>query len=83
MVNIDDIVLAVVDYLNERQVPYMIVGSLATNDQPRMTRTARIEDTSVLSVSSVVTVVETELKMPEFRRVETWRPVTFSANFGL
>ncbi|MEX2092089.1 MAG: hypothetical protein WD971_05400 [Pirellulales bacterium] len=29
--NIDDIVLAVIDYLNEHQVPYMIVGSLATN----------------------------------------------------
>jgi len=31
MVNIDEIVLAVVDHLNEHNVPYMIVGSLATN----------------------------------------------------
>jgi hypothetical protein len=31
MMNIDDIVLAVIDHLNENQVPYMIVGSLATN----------------------------------------------------
>jgi len=29
--NIDDIVLAVIDHLNEHHVPYMIVGSLATN----------------------------------------------------
>ena len=29
--NTDDIVLAVIDYLNEHRVPYMIVGSLATN----------------------------------------------------
>jgi hypothetical protein len=31
MVNIDDIVLAVIDHLNAHKVPYMIVGSLATN----------------------------------------------------
>ena len=29
--NIDDIVFAVIDYLNEHDVPYMLVGSLATN----------------------------------------------------
>lgn len=29
--NIDDIVLAVIDHLNEHEIPYMIVGSLATN----------------------------------------------------
>jgi hypothetical protein len=29
--NIDDIVFAVIDYLNEQNVPYMLVGSLATN----------------------------------------------------
>jgi len=29
--NIDEIVFAVIDYLNEHQVPYMLVGSLATN----------------------------------------------------
>lgn len=29
--NTDEIVFTVVDYLNEYQVPYMIVGSLATN----------------------------------------------------
>jgi len=29
--NTDDIVLAVIDYLNQHDVPYMIVGSLATN----------------------------------------------------
>ena len=29
--NTDDIVFTVIDHLNERQVPYMIVGSLATN----------------------------------------------------
>lgn len=31
MVNIDEIVLAVIDHLNQHNVPYMIVGSLATN----------------------------------------------------
>jgi len=31
MINIDDIVLAVIDHLNDHQIPYMIVGSLATN----------------------------------------------------
>jgi hypothetical protein len=31
MVNIDDIVLAVIDHLNEHELPCMIVGSLATN----------------------------------------------------
>ena len=29
--NTDDIVFAVIDYLNDNQVPYMLVGSLATN----------------------------------------------------
>jgi hypothetical protein len=29
--NTDDIVLAVIDYLNEHDVPYMLVGSLTTN----------------------------------------------------
>ncbi len=29
--NTDDIVFAVIDYLNEHQLPYMLVGSLATN----------------------------------------------------
>jgi hypothetical protein len=29
--NTDEIVFTVVDYLNEHDVPYMIVGSLATN----------------------------------------------------
>jgi hypothetical protein len=29
--NTDDIVLAVIDFLNERDLPYMLVGSLATN----------------------------------------------------
>lgn len=29
--NVDEIVLAVVDHFNEHHVPYMIVGSLATN----------------------------------------------------
>jgi len=29
--NTDDIVFAVIDYLNDHDVPYMIVGSLATN----------------------------------------------------
>jgi hypothetical protein len=29
--NTDEIVLAVIDFLNERDVPYMVVGSLATN----------------------------------------------------
>jgi hypothetical protein len=29
--NTDDIVLAVIDFLNERNLPYMLVGSLATN----------------------------------------------------
>jgi hypothetical protein len=29
--NIDEIVFAVIDYLKEHDVPYMIVGSLATN----------------------------------------------------
>ena len=29
--NTDDIVLTVIDFLNERDLPYMLVGSLATN----------------------------------------------------
>jgi hypothetical protein len=29
--NTDDIVLAVIDYLNDHEIPYMLVGSLATN----------------------------------------------------
>jgi hypothetical protein len=31
MMNTDELVFAVIDYLNEHQLPYMLVGSLATN----------------------------------------------------
>lgn len=48
--NTDDIVFAVLDYLNEHEIPYMLVGSLATNVYcvPRST-----EDGDVVVQSSV------------------------------
>jgi hypothetical protein len=51
--NIDDIVFAVIDFLNEHDVPYMLVGSLATNVYcvPRST-----EDGDVVVHSSIVQV---------------------------
>jgi hypothetical protein len=51
--NIDDIVFAVIDYLNEHNVPYMLVGSLATNVYcvPRST-----EDGDVVVHSNIVQV---------------------------
>ena len=38
----DEIIFAVIDYLNEQQLPYMLVGSLATNFYcvPRATQDA-------------------------------------------
>jgi hypothetical protein len=51
--NIDEIVFAVIDHLNEHNVPYMLVGSLATNVYcvPRST-----EDGDVVVDSGVVQV---------------------------
>jgi hypothetical protein len=51
--NTDDIVLAVIDYLNAHTVPYMLVGSLATNIYcvPRST-----EDGDVVIQSSVAEI---------------------------
>jgi hypothetical protein len=51
--NTDDIVFAVIDYLNEHDVPYMLVGSLATNVYcvPRST-----EDGDVVVQSDIVQI---------------------------
>lgn len=51
--NTDEFVLAVIDYLNEQAVPYMLVGSLATNFYcvPRST-----EDADIVVQSQVVQV---------------------------
>jgi hypothetical protein len=59
--NIDDIVLAVIDFLNENAVPYMLVGSLATNVYcvPRST-----EDGDVVVQTSVTEVA---------RQISRWR----------
>jgi hypothetical protein len=51
--NIDEIVLTVIDFLNEHELPYMVVGSLATNVYcvPRST-----EDGDVVVQSSIAQV---------------------------
>jgi hypothetical protein len=51
--NTDDIVFAVIDFLNEHDVPYMLVGSLATNVYcvPRST-----EDGDVVVQSNIVQI---------------------------
>lgn len=53
--NTDDIVYAVIDYLNEHEVPYMLVGSLATNFYcvPRST-----EDGDVVVQTSVTELAQ-------------------------
>jgi hypothetical protein len=51
--NTDEIVLTVIDFLNEHELPYMVVGSLATNVYcvPRST-----EDGDIVVQSSIVQV---------------------------
>lgn len=53
--NTDDIVCTVIDYLNEHDVPYMLVGSLATNFYcvPRST-----EDGDIVVESSVTVLAQ-------------------------
>jgi hypothetical protein len=69
--NTDDIVFAVIDYLNEHDVPYMIVGSLATNVYcvPRST-----EDGDFVVESNLISIANA---------ISKWRPgVHFDPQIG-
>jgi hypothetical protein len=63
--NTDDIVYAVIDYLNEHGVPYMLVGSLATNFYcvPRSTEDGDVVvETSVAELAQRISRATTSIK---------------------
>ena len=63
--NTDDIVLTVIDFLNEHDLPYMIVGSLATNFYcvPRSTEGGDVVvEPSIVSIAQQITQANTHVR---------------------